>query len=69
VATNQTKDILADFLTLDLVAPSERRHPVSDTNEYWTLTTEGVALLKRIRLMTINDDQSAASDEDDYGDF
>jgi len=63
VATNQTKDILADFLTLDLLAPSERRHAVSDSNEYWSLTSEGVALLKRIRLMTINDGPHNSGDE------
>jgi len=54
VAVNQVSDYLSDLLTLDLVEPSKRKHPVADTNEYWSLSTKGKALLKWIRRVAID---------------
>lgn len=42
--------LLADFMSLDLMQPSTRRHPVADKAEYWSLTELGRDLLKRIKL-------------------
>jgi hypothetical protein len=53
VAKNSLKHWLSDLMTLGLVAPSDRRHPVADKNEYWALTEEGqltLTLLRRRRL-------------------
>jgi hypothetical protein len=50
VPKNKLKIWLSDLMTLGLVELSRRRHPVSDANEYWTLTQEGketLALLRR----------------------
>jgi hypothetical protein len=46
VARNEVKKLFADFNALGLVEPSKRKHPVADKNEYWSLTTEGVEVLK-----------------------
>jgi hypothetical protein len=53
VALNQMKGLMADFMTLDLVHPSPKRHAVSDTNEYWSLTTFGLELLRETRKMIL----------------
>jgi len=47
VPTNERNEMLADFVALDLVEPSSRRHPVADKNIYWTLTERGKELLVR----------------------
>lgn len=46
IPINIRNGLLADFMTFGVMEPSTRRHPVSDTNEYWTLTTLGQELLK-----------------------
>lgn len=51
--TNSVKDWLADFAAMELVVPSVKKKPVSNTNEYWTLSEkgkEGLALIRRISL-------------------
>lgn len=53
VPLNYLKLWLSDLMTLGLVAPSDKRHPVADKEEYWTLTDEGKELhlfLRRLRL-------------------
>jgi hypothetical protein len=49
VATNHVTSIMADFVILDLIEPSKRRHPVSDDEEYWSLTPFGLDVLKELR--------------------
>lgn len=34
---------------LDLITPSNKKHPVSDSNEYWSLTDLGKKLLAKVR--------------------
>ncbi|WP_434923252.1 DUF4062 domain-containing protein (plasmid) [Glutamicibacter sp. PAEs-4] len=55
VAMNQLRGLLADFLTLDLVSPSTRKHPISDKSEYWSLTDTGIEVLKAIRKARIHE--------------
>ena len=43
---NERNALLAEFMALDLMEPSTRRHPVADKTEYWTLTDRGRELLK-----------------------
>lgn len=50
VPTNNVKGWMADFSTLGLVTPSVKKKPVSDMDEYWTLTEQGKAALSFIRL-------------------
>lgn len=70
VAMNQVRAILADFMTLDLVQPSTKRHPLSDKEEYWSLTANGNAVLKRIRRVTLSDskEQDAPVDVEETAD-
>lgn len=53
VAVNVVADILADFVALNLIEPSKKKHPVSDTTDYWALTALGKKVhqnLRRIKL-------------------
>ncbi len=53
LASNSFRLWLSDLVTLGLIAPSSRKHQVSDKNEYWALTEEGrevYAMLRRVRL-------------------
>lgn len=49
IATNHVKMLLADLASLDLVEPSKRKHPVADKDSYWSLTPEGIEILKMDR--------------------
>ena len=49
VPMNTLKIWLSDLMTLGLVQPSEKRHPVADKEEYWTLTDEGREVLQTLR--------------------
>lgn len=49
VPTNSVNDWLADFVALDLFEPSPKRHPVSDTKMYWSLTEMGRETYSEIR--------------------
>lgn len=46
IAKNHVKMLLADLASLDLVEPSKKKHPVSDNDSYWSLTQEGIEVLK-----------------------
>ncbi len=49
IPTNTMKIILADLSVLDLIQPSEKKHQIKDTNEYWSLTEFGKKVYKMIR--------------------
>ncbi|QJP95106.1 DUF4062 domain-containing protein [Pseudomonas fluorescens] len=49
VPTNAVKEWMADFATLGLVKPSEKKKPIKNTNEYWTLAEQGKSILGAIR--------------------
>lgn len=49
IPTNIMSYILADLSVLELIKPSDKRHPVSDKNEYWSLTDFGKEIYKTIR--------------------
>lgn len=68
VAMNQMRGLLADLLTLDLVNPSDRKHPISDKNEYWSLTSTGIEVLKAIRKATIHEPAISEPDDDESTD-
>lgn len=46
---NQLRSILADLAALGCIAPSARKKPVTDTNEYWSLTESGAGLQAYMR--------------------
>lgn len=46
VPENYVGLILADLASLDLVEPSKKKHPVADNDTYWSLTQDGIDVLK-----------------------
>lgn len=62
IPANQRSALLADFMVLDLMEPSTRRHAVADKEEYWTLTERGRDLLKiRKRAEFVIEGESASA--------
>jgi hypothetical protein len=49
VPLNQIKGLFGDFMALGVVEPSKKKHSVSDTGEYWTLTEIGRSLFHYVR--------------------
>lgn len=60
IPTNTMKAILADLSVLDLIKPSDKKHQIKDTNQYWSLTDFGKTVYKMIRqeIMLKNLDES-----------
>ena len=46
VAVNHVKMLFADLASLELIEPSKKKHPVADKEAYWSLTSEGLDVLK-----------------------
>jgi len=67
VAHNQVRNLLAELMTLDLVEPSSRKHAVSDTNEYWTLSKFGNQVLKYVLKTSLAESESLSPPETDSG--
>lgn len=49
IPTNTAKLILADLAVLDLIKPSDKKHQIKDTKEYWCLTAFGKKVYNIIR--------------------
>ncbi|PSW08295.1 hypothetical protein C9J01_24300 [Photobacterium rosenbergii] len=49
VPTNHVSHWLADLSALNLIKPSDKKHPVSDKNDYWSLSFEGENLIRELR--------------------
>jgi hypothetical protein len=68
VAVNQVRGVLADLMTLNLVQPSTRKHAVSDTNEYWSLSAFGNEILKwilKVSLTEVRGEEAPEADSDE----
>ena len=61
VPTNTMKRCISDFIALGLFEPSQRRHTVSDTNEYWTLTDIGREVYVDIRRAMLEEGESEST--------
>ncbi|RTY79312.1 DUF4062 domain-containing protein [Pseudomonas veronii] len=55
IGKNFVTDILADLAALDLVEPSKKKHSVSDTASYWSLTKLGKQVLKEFRRVLLEE--------------
>lgn len=55
VGKNIVIDILADLAALDLIEPSKKKHSVSDTASYWSLTKLGKQVLKVFRRVLLEE--------------
>jgi len=49
VATNQMRNLFADFMALGLAEPSKRKHAVADKGAYWSLTDFGLEMQQFVR--------------------
>lgn len=65
IGKNQTSEIIADFATLDLVEPSKKKHQVSDTNTYWSLTKLGKKLLQEFRKVKLEEGLAELPEQSD----
>ena len=73
VPSNYIKHCISDFIALGVFEPSQKRHSVSDTKEYWTLTDIGREVytdIRRTRLEEgiseqLTDTESATSKSDE----
>jgi hypothetical protein len=55
IGTNIVSDMIADLAALDLVEPSKKKHSVSDTDDYWSLTKLGKQVLKEFRRVRLEE--------------
>lgn len=63
VPSNSVKAWLSDLMALGLVMPSQKKHAVADSNQYWTLTAEGADFHKESRKMMLEEKPGQAQDE------
>lgn len=69
IPLNDRNALLADYMMLDLMAPSDRRHPVADKTEYWSLTPRGQDLLRsRKRAVFAHDEATDTTPAEDGND-
>lgn len=58
VPSNWIKHCVSDFLTLGVFEPSQKRHSVSDKNQYWALTNLGRSVYTDIRRAALEEGHS-----------
>ncbi len=63
VPVNHFNAWIADFVALKLIEPSKRKHKVSDTKDYWSLTEEGIDFLGSIRKLELERGLNKTVDE------
>lgn len=61
VPENVVRICISDFIALGLFEPSQRRHTVSDKNEYWTLTDIGREVYADIRRAMLEKEESEST--------
>jgi DNA-binding PadR family transcriptional regulator len=49
VPSNSVKHYISDLISLGVIEPSQKRHTVGDTKEYWSLTDKGREVYTQIR--------------------
>lgn len=65
VPFNHVSSLFADLASLDLVEPSKKKHPVADKSLYWSLTQEGIDVLKLHRATRLEAAAAKAMTESD----
>lgn len=68
IPINYLQSWLADLASLELVQPSDKKHSLKDTNEYWMLTSFGIEVSRNLRRVllgaaTIKSEQTAMAPE------
>lgn len=63
IGRNITSGLLADFVALDVVEASRKKHSVHDKDDYWSLTVLGKQVLKRARRIQLEEGIPTGDDE------
>lgn len=64
IGKNLTSGYIADFVALDVIEPSKKKHSVHDKEDYWTLTKLGKQVLKRARRIQLEEGITPADEKD-----
>ena len=64
IGRNITSDLIADFVALDILEASKKKHSVHDKENYWSLTTLGKQVLKRARRIQLEEGIPTTSDKE-----
>lgn len=62
IGRNRASELIADFVALDLVEPSKKKHSVNDKNNYWSLSRLGKQVLKRNRRIQLEEGINTAEE-------
>ncbi|WP_339505570.1 DUF4062 domain-containing protein [Pseudomonas sp. RL_105y_Pfl2_101] len=63
IGRNITSGLLADFVALEVVETSKKKHSVHDKDDYWCLTVLGKQVLKRARRIKLEEGIPTDDDE------
>jgi len=55
IGKNRISGMIADFVALEVVDPSKKKHSVHDVNKYWSLSKLGKRVLKRARRIQLEE--------------
>lgn len=55
IGANKISGLIADYVALDLIEPSKKKHSVNDENTYWSLTKLGKQVLKQARRIQLEE--------------
>jgi hypothetical protein len=63
IGSNRMLEFIADYVALNLIEPSKKKHPVNDKNPYWTLSRLGSQLLKSSRRIRLEEGIDTSNEE------
>ena len=63
VPANMISGLITDFIALEVIEPSKKKHPVSDNEKYWTLTSLGKELIKKSKRIELESNLKSGGDE------
>jgi hypothetical protein len=61
IPSNNTREFIADFVSLGLIEPSKRKHSLKNTEEYWTLSHVGRELYAHIRRLVLEGEEPVST--------
>ncbi|HRH76901.1 MAG TPA: DUF4062 domain-containing protein [Cellvibrionaceae bacterium] len=67
IGSNIVTEFIADLAALDIVEPSKKKHPVSDTTSYWSLTKLGRKVHAEFRRIALEEYLPAADAKPEDG--
>ncbi|MDE4455349.1 DUF4062 domain-containing protein [Psychrobacter sp. DAB_AL62B] len=68
IPTNMISGLITDFVALEVIEPSKKKHTVSDKEKYWTLTILGKELIKKSKRIELESNLNSGEDEQETKD-